>query len=819
MIESKWRKFWEEKAIYKTDLKNAKKPFYNLMMYPYPSAEGLHVGNVYAFTGADIYGRFRRMQGYDVFEPIGFDSGGIHSENYAISVGVHPKIQIPKNVSAFRKQLHMIGNMFDWDHTVDVMQPDYYKWTQWLFTKMFKAGLAYKKRASVTWCPSCKTTLSDEQTVEEGGKRVCERCGTAVVKKELEQWFFRITKYAEKLLQNTYKLDWSQKVLLAQRNWIGKSEGIIIKYQIPNSNNQISVFTTRPDTNFGATFIVLAPEHKFVSNIINKASNDKRKEIENYIKISKSRSEMERISEGREKTGVFTGLYCINQLTGKKMPLWISDFVLGHVGTGAVVGVPGHDQRDFEFAQKFKLPIMRVVVGKDGDKSAITKVEQVQEEEGTIINSGFLNGLEIHKATVKIMDYLEEKGWGKRQIAYKLRDWCISRQRYWGPPIPMIYCPDHNWQPVEEKNLPVLLPDTNDYLPADAGGRSPLARIPAFVNTKCPLCGKPAVRETDVSDTFLDSSWYFLRYPSTRSARSGQVPFDPEITKKWLPVSQYTGGAEHSVLHLLYSRFVTMALHDMGYLEFEEPFPHFYSHGLIIKDGAKMSKSRGNIVNPDTYIAKFGADALRAYLMFLGPFSQGGDFRDSGMIGMYKFLKRVYNLSLKSITNNKKMGHNLQRLLHQTIKKVGQDYSNFKYNTAISALMILVNSWQDNLEEASLELVKTVSLIMAPLTPHLAEELWSHFAKASRDKQLSSVHQQTWPKFDPKLITEDQITIVIQVNGKIRDKLIVGAHHDAPAKEEIITLAQKSERVLKFLAGKKVRKAIFIPGKLVNLVA
>jgi len=855
-IEKKWQQFWQKNNIYKTDLQSAKKPYYNLMMYPYPSAEGLHVGNVYAFTGADIHGRFKRMQGYDVFEPIGFDSGGIHSENYAISVGVHPKIQIPKNVKHFTEQLKMIGNMYDWNHSVDVMQPDYYKWTQWIFTQMFKAGLAYKKKAQVTWCPSCKTTLSDEQTLEVDNARVCERCKNPVVKKELEQWFFKITKYAEKLLQNTYKLDWTEKVLLAQRNWIGKSQGAAIKFQIPNSKFQINVFTTRPDTLFGCTFMCLSPEYPDLLEMI---PVEQKKTIKEYIEKSQVKSEIERKAADKEKTGVFSGLYAINPVNNQKIPVWIADYVLMDYGHGAVMGVPAHDQRDFAFAKKYDLPIISVIVGAQRDVSDDSS-EKSYDGPGTLINSGPWNGWKYPENLEKVIKFLADKKIGQKIIQYKIRDWCISRQRYWGPPIPMINCPKCDWQAVAEKDLPVLLPDTDDYLPGEAGGKAPLSRIPEFVKTTCPNCGGPAERETDVSDTFLDSSWYFLAYPNTGTKEFGGViaseschceersdvaipresgnprrdcfapmaigarndkisPFNPKLTKKWLPVTQYTGGAEHSVLHLLYSRFVTMALHDMGHLEFSEPFPHFFSHGMIIKDGAKMSKSRGNIVNPDQYIAKFGTDSLRMYLMFLGPYSSGGDFRDSGMIGMYKFLNRVYQLGLKSAKNkNTKPDKELVRLLHKTIKKMKHDIGSFKYNTAISSLMILVNSWQENLKSANAEIVKIVSLLLAPLAPYLAEELWQLFVGAQRDVPASSVHTQPWPKFDPKLIVDDKITIVIQVNGKIRDKIIVGAHHDAPAKGAIIKSAQNSEKIKKFLENKTIRKTIFVSGKLINFV-
>jgi len=944
VIESKWQRVWEERKLNQPDLENAKNPFYNLMMYPYPSAEGLHVGNMYAFTGADIYGRYKRMQGFDVFEPIGFDSGGIHSENFAIKMGVHPRKMVAQNISKFSKQLHKIGAMYDWSRTVDAMDPAYYKWTQWIFIKLFKAGLAYKKQAPVTWCPSCKTTLSDEQTEKKLKAKsfklkadsdetvtVCERCKTEIEKKNMEQWFFKITDYAERLLKNTEKLNWTEKVLIAQRNWIGKSEGINIDYKIVgHKGKKVTCFTTRPDTNFGATFVVLGPEHPLIDQITTK---DNKKAVSKYIKQALAKTEQERIAEATEKTGVFTGAYCINDLTKKKMPIWVSDFVLGHVGTGAVVGVPGHDTRDFEFAKKFGIPIIRVVIGSDGDRSPITRVEQVYEGEGTVVNSGFLDGIDTDKATQKVMDFLEEKGWGRRVTNYKLRDWCISRQRYWGPPIPLVFCENcaekakskkqkakskeefnkgeienPGWFAVPEEDLPVLLPDTDDYLPADSAGKpdevggksadsagkAPLARLPEFYKTKCPYCGGPARRETDVSDTFLDSSWYFLRYPFTdkkdepfdlsfyrkkSSATSYQPPAASsqkektgnwrletgDLLHKWLPVDQYTGGAEHSVLHLMYSRFITMALHDMGYLGFEEPFPNFYAHGLLIKDGAKMSKSRGNVVNPDEYIEKYGADALRCYLMFIGPFSQGGDFRDTGMRGMYRFVRKIHRLAMKTIgqrargtrhaAGNKKEKRNhelsatshkqeIEDLLDKTAYKIGQDISRFKYNTAIAKLMEFVNVWDKNVEKTGPDLAAKVAIVIAPLMPYLAEEIWqvasnqqpvtssqkatSHQQPVASKKKLEtgnwrlearnwSVHQQPWPKIDKSKLKKDKVLIVVQINGKLREKLQV-ASGKSQDKELIVREAKKTEKVQKYLKGKTIKKTIFVPGKLVNFV-
>ncbi|MCJ7740223.1 leucine--tRNA ligase [Candidatus Microgenomates bacterium] len=896
-FEQKWRQYWEKQGVYQPDLKSAKKPYYNLMMFPYPSAEGLHVGNMYAFTGADINGRYQRMKGFDVFEPIGLDGFGIHSENYALKVGRHPKEQAKISAKNYYRQLHAIGNGFAFKNTLETYDPDYYRWTQWIFVQMFKHGLAYRKKSPLNFCPSCKTVLADEQVING----LCERCKSQVEKREMEQWFFKITDYAEKLLQNTFKqsFQWSDKVKIGQRNWIGKKEGIIINYSITQlSNNPITItpntiscFTTRPDTNFGATFVVLAPEHPFVNVILNlfqdpkkipdqarlaeatakRVRNDiKVKEIKDYVERAKSKSEMDRIAEGRKKTGVFTGFYAINQLTNNKMPIYITDFVLGHVGTGAVVGVPGHDLRDFQFAKEFNLPIIRVVVGKDGDKTEITREEQIQEEEGTMINSSFLDGKDIHEATKIIMDYFVEKGCGKRVIEYKLRDWCISRQRYWGAPIPMINCPVCGWQPVPEDQLPVLLPDLEDWKP-EGTGKGPLAKLSSFVKTKCPKCGGEAKRETDVCDTFLDSSWYFLRYPSVniehktknieqksdtdtsevarRDSSDGggiskQLPWDHEITRRWLPVTQYIGGAEHTVLHLLYARFVTMALKDWRYIDFEEPFSRFYAHGLIIAEGAKMSKSRGNVVIPDVYIAKYGADALRTYLMFLGPFDQGGDFRDTGIAGMYRFLGRVWRLVFSVILiptasrekNPDRISENagdpssfrntgtpqddtLRRVMHHTIKEVTEDLENFRYNTAIAHIMEFVNQLTDNLQLITNNHIKSLLLMLAPFAPHMTEELWHkfHLTKLEQLDKLSSIHLHPWPLYDPKYLVEEEVTMVIQVNGKTRE-IIKIQNSESGIQNKVEEEAKTSEKIKKYLVGMTIRKVIFVPGRLINFV-
>ncbi|MEK7450802.1 MAG: class I tRNA ligase family protein, partial [Patescibacteria group bacterium] len=666
-IEAKWQGVWEEKKIYSPNLDTAKRPFYNLMMFPYPSAEGMHVGNMYAFTGADIYGRFKRMQGNDVFEPIGLDGFGIHSENYAIKVGRHPKEQAKISEKNFYRQLRATGNGYDWSRTVETYDPKYYKWTQWLFIQLFKAGLAYRSKAPVNFCPSCKTVLADEQVIDDK----CERCSSIVEKKELEQWFFKITKYADRLLNGLSQIDWAERIKIAQRQWIGRSEGMIINF------GGIDVFTTRPETADGATFLVLSPQHPKVKEF-------KSKEVIDYVKISTNKSDEER---RKEKSGVFTGEYIINPLTKKKIPVWIADYVLMGYGTGAIMAVPAEDERDREFAEKYKIPIERTS--------------------------------------------LSAKPVGKKVVNYHLRDWLISRQRYWGPPIPMINCSKCGWQPVAEDQLPVLLPDLKDWKPLGTG-KSPLANHPEFYETNCPKCKGPAKRETDVSDTFLDSAWYFLRYIGTELDKK---PFEEPRVKKWLPVSMYIGGPEHAVLHLLYSRFIWMVLYDLGYFDFsskgrpasgwDEPFTKFYAHGLIIKDGAKMSKSKGNVVVPDAYIKKYGADVLRCYLMFTGPFNMGGDFRDSGIEGMFRFLKRAWTLVLS--VKGKDANPALDIFMHKTIKSVTEDMENLNYNTAIAHLMEYYNelySFYTKHKMLNVIYCKTLVLLLAPLAPHMTEELF-----------------------------------------------------------------------------------------------
>jgi len=699
-----------------------------------------------------------------------------------------------------------------------------------LFTQMFKHGLAYRDKASVNWCPSCKTVLADEQVIDSE----CERCGNIVEKRLLEQWFFRITAYAGKLLENSLSLDWSEKVKVAQKNWIGKKEGINISYAVFTAENKevgnIICFTTRPDTNFGATFVVLAPEHPFINHIKSVIKTEQCDAIAKYQENCSKSSDTERESTDRKKTGVFTGLFCKNHLTGYMMPLYISDFVLMGFGTGAVVGVPGHDTRDFEFASAMKLPVLRVVKTSEGDDSPITSIDQVQEHEGTMVNSGFINGMDIHTATEKMMDHMEEKGWGKRVVSYHLRDWLISRQRYWGPPIPMIKCDVcesagkgersdmPGWYCVPDEQLPVVLPRIDDYRPGD-DGVAPLAKHTEFYEVKCPSCGNSARRETDVSDTFLDSSWYFLRYPTVQTENSSKVAFDTAITKKWLPVNMYTGGAEHSVLHLMYSRFVTMALHDWGYIDFDEPFTKFFAHGLVIKDGAKMSKSKGNVVNPDEYITLYGADALRLYLMFMGPFDQGGDFRDTAMEGMSRWVGRVWKMVLQSQESQAKTSPEIGSLLQKLIGKVTEDLEKRRYNTAIASMMEFTNAVAADTGVIQTDDAKAFIQLVAPFAPHVTEELWCLLNGLNADSytQDQSIHISSWPTADTSRILSSSVTVIVQINGKVRDMLELSPD-SSKNQTEVEKTAKESAKVQSHLDGKTIRKVIFVLGKIVNFV-
>ena len=828
-----------------------KDKFFNLWMFPYPSADGLHAGHAFASTGSDVFGRFMRMTGKKVFQPIGYDSFGIHSENYAISKNMHPTDVLRKTLANYEKQLKSLGHAYDWKRTVNTYDIEYYRWTQWLFLEMFKAGLAYRKKADVNFCPSCKTVIADEQVI--AGR--CERCNSEIEIKALEQWFFRITNYAERLLGNIKDINWSDRVKTAQINWIGKSDGAVINFKVEGSDLNIPAFTTRPDTLYGATFFILSYDHPLALSLTDSKFNIPEKtkeEVSEYIKRARKLL-ANNISREREKTGVFSGIYVINPATNAKIPVYLSDYVLMDYGTGAVMGVPAHDQRDWDFAKKNGIKTVEVVSGGNCGKEAY-------EGGGMIMNSGDWNGIKVPQQMGKIISDIEKKGWGKRETSYHLRDWLISRQRYWGPPIPMIFCEscqkrkksylserkdknllfknqsgwDHlGWWP--EESLPVELPFLKNYKPKGTG-KGPLDNFPEFFEVKCPHCKSKAKRETDVSDTFLDSSWYFLRYPSVGGKKSGTLPFDPEITGKWLPVDLYFGGAEHAVLHLMYARFVTMVLFDLKHLTFEEPFSRFFAHGLMIKDGAKMSKSKGNVVNPDEYVEKYGADTLRMYLMFMGPMEGYPDFRDTGIEGMRRFLDRIWELFNKADTLGtgvKEKGEEkadervisverrIKTKMHQTLKKVTEDISCFHYNTALSAIMEYVNllkeEMENNEEEVSGKILwngylKTLTLMLSPFAPFFSEEIW-----VNRLNNKYSVHLQPWPGYSESSIIEKEKTIPVQVNGKLRSTVRVQADKSEDG-DEVLKLAEKDLKVKKWIQGKKRVKEIFVPGRLLNIL-
>jgi len=808
-IEKKWQERWAEDKLYKVTEDDPRPKWYALTMFPYTSGD-LHIGHWYAMAPSDVHARFKRLQGYNVLHPMGFDAFGLPAENAAISRGIHPFTWTMQNVDNMRRQLKSMGAIYDWDREVITCQPEYYKWTEWFFLKLYEAGLAYRAKAPVNWCPRCQTVLANEQVVEGG---FCERCGAAVVHRDLEQWFFRITKYADELMTHE-GIDWPERIKTMQRNWVGKSIGTEISFALDEpgiEEKDIRVFTTRPDTTFGVTFMVLAPEHPLVAKL---TTPDKKAEVENYITQARRQTDIERLSTEKEKDGVFIGTYAINRLNGEKVPVWIADYVLLSYGTGVVMGVPAHDERDFAFAKKYDLPIRVVIAPPDWQGE---ELDEAYIEPGTMVNSEQFNELPNQQGIEAISDFLEKKGWGKRTVTYKLRDWLISRQRYWGVPIPMIYCPACGIVPVPEKDLPVLLPEDAEFKPT---GESPLKYHEQFVNTTCPRCGGPAKRETDTMDTFMCSSWYFLRYvdPNCDTA-----PFGADQARYWLPVDQYTGGAEHAVMHLFYARFFIKALRDMGLINFGEPFTRLFNQGIIIAEKQKMSKSRGNVITPDGYVSELGADAVRAYLMFVAPWEQGGEWNDSGISGISRWLNRVWKLILSGYSplgevapeTRQKTTRELSRITHQTIRKVTEDMEKMRFNTMISALMEFTNYLAKAREDgvvsnADWKEATTILLkLLAPTTPHLTEELWQ------RTGHEYSIHNQSWPQWNEELARDEQVTLVIQVNGKLRDRTIVPMSITETEAREI---ALGREKVKAYLEGKNILKVIYVPGRLINLV-
>jgi leucyl-tRNA synthetase len=806
-IERKWQQTWATDGIYQVTEESSRPKFYALTMFPYTSGD-LHIGHWYAMAPSDVHARFKRMQGYNVLHPMGFDAFGLPAENAAISHGIHPYEWTMRNIENMRRQLRSLGAIYDWKREVVTCLPEYYKWTQWFFLKFYHAGLAYRAEAMVNWCPRCQTVLANEQVVGEGS---CERCDTPVTKKALKQWFFRITKYAEELLDHGH-LDWPERIKVMQRNWVGKSEGIEISFGLEHEGvdqKEIRVFTTRPDTIFGVTFFLLAPEHPLVPQL---TTPEHKVEVEEYVARCRRQTEYERVALGREKTGVFLGSNVINPSNGEHVPIWITDYVLPTYGTGAVMGVPAHDERDFEFARRFNLPVRTVIAPPGWSGEELT---EPYTESGTMVNSGEFSGFTSDQGYEALCALLEKNGVGKRSVIYRLRDWLISRQRYWGAPIPMVYCDKCGIVPVPEQDLPVLLPPDAEFKPT---GESPLKYCSTFVNTTCPACSGPAQRETDTMDTFMCSSWYFLRYTSPET---GRAPFDTAKLRYWLPVDLYTGGAEHAVMHLFYSRFFIKALRDMGLLHFDEPFARLFNQGTIIYRGNKMSKSRGNVIAPDEYVAELGADSVRGYLMFIGPWELGGEWNDSGIIGISRWLNRVWSLVTADYvptcrdTVSPEDEQECLHLLHKTIKKVTADLERFRFNTMVASLMEFTNYLSKVKESGAVsdslwrEAIRCFMLMFAPTAPHLTEELWA------RTGHSYSIHNQAWPEYDEELAKEEEFTLAIQINGKLRDRIVIPASiSEVEAKE----LALNRERVRAYIDGKTLSNVIYVPKRVVNIV-
>lgn len=811
-IETKWLQYWEENQVFKTDFSNTDKKLYVLVMFLYPSGAKLHIGHWYNYGPTDSWARFKKLQGYNVFEPMGYDAFGLPAENYAIKTGIHPYDSTMKNIDDIRVQLKKMGCMYDWSTELMTCVPEYYKWNQWIFLQMYKKGLAYRKYAPVNWCPDCQTVLANEQVID--GE--CERCGTQVIQKNLYQWFFKITDYAEELLEGLNKINWPEKTKIMQRNWIGKSEGAEVTFKVENSDDEIKVFTTRPDTLYGVTYVVLAPEHPLVDKI---TTDEYKTSVEQYRDSIKSLTEIERTSTVKEKTGVFTGAYAINPVNNEKVPVWIADYALITYGTGCVMAVPAHDERDFEFAKKFNLPIKKVIL-QDGTNEN-DELTSAFTEVGTMINSDIFNGVRSDIGIQKVIDYLEEKGFGKRKINYRLRDWLISRQRYWGTPIPIIHCPSCGEVPVDEKDLPVELPYDVDFKP---GGESPLARNEKFINVKCPKCGTDAKRDPDTMDTFVDSSWYYLRYLNPKYSEG---PFDVELANKWTPVDMYVGGAEHATMHLLYARFFHKFLRDIGLVNSDEPFQTLVHQGTITNQGAKMSKSKGNVVNPDEFIDKYGTDVFRMYLMFMGPYDQGGDWSDKGISGVDRFVNRTYDLfknyegKLKEVKPNDKYDLNslnddekkVYRKVNQTLKKFNDEVENFRFNTAVASLMELLNelkALENSKDEIKLYVLSRFAFMLSSVAPHLGEECWQLLGNEN------SIYIKTpLCPIDNEALSEDNVNIAVQVNGKLRATISVPINSEQTF---VKTLIEKDDRVMKFVNEKTIVKEIFVKNKIYNIV-
>ena len=801
-IEPKWQERWESEGVFHVTEDKSRPKFYNVQMYPYPSGE-LHMGHLRNYTYVDLLTRYHRMRGKNVLSPMGWDSFGLPAENAAIQTGVHPREFTERQIVTMKAQLRRLGAVYDWTREIASHTPEYYKWDQWLFLQLFQRGLAYKKRARVNWCPKDQTVLANEQVVDGA----CERCGTVVIKRDLEQWFFKITDYADRLLNDLATLtEWPERVRVMQENWIGRSEGCQFRLQVAGTDLGFEVFTTRPDTVFGMTFAVLAPEHPLVEHLI--TDSDTESEARAYIERTARQSEIERVAEG-DKSGVFTGRSAINPVNGHQVPIYIANYVLMGYGTGAIMAVPGQDDRDWEFAEKYGLEIVRTV------EPPADWTGKAYTGDGPAINSDFLDGLDMTAAKKRIIAWFEEQGIGRGTIQYRLRDWLISRQRYWGSPIPIIICPRDGLVPVPEDQLPVVHPDVKDYAPQ---GRSPLASVPDFVNVVCPQCGGPAERETDTMDTFVDSSWYYLRYCDPHDA---DRIFDPEAVRYWMPVDQYVGGVEHAVLHLLYARFITKVLHDMGLVDVEEPFARLFTQGMLVKDGAKMSKSKGNVVSPDRYYARYGADAIRLFELFIGPPTDDAIWNDNGVEGTFRFLDRVWRMGTAEIgylvdRDENPGDREVLAVTHRAVKKVTEDIDRFRFNTAVAALMGLGNSLIDylNSDEGGRratfdEAFRLMILMLAPMAPHMTHELWE---LSGRGRMLAV---EAWPEWDSALVREETVTMILQVNGKVRDRVEVAADIDAVEAEKV---ALESAKVKAHVDGKKIDRVVVRPPNLVNVV-
>ena len=827
-IEKKWQAYWEEHKTFRVTEDPAvskDKRRYVLDMFPYPSGAGLHVGHPEGYTATDIYCRYLRMNGYNVLHPMGFDSFGLPAENYAIKTGTHPYETTTKNINNFRRQIKSLGFCYDWDREISTCDEDYYHWTQWIFEQLYKKGLAYEANTPINWCPSCKTGLANEE-VKEGH---CDRCGAKVEKKNIRQWILKITAYADKLLEDLDTLDWPESVKAMQRNWIGRSEGAAVFFQLEKFDEKLEVYTTRCDTLFGATYMVIAPEHPLVEKL---TTPEQKEAVEAYLDATKHKSDLERTDLAKDKTGVFSGSYAINPVNGKKIPIWIADYVLISYGTGAIMAVPAHDDRDWEFAKKFSLPIIEVL------KSKVDVQEQAWTEDGEHVNSEWLNGLNKADAIAKMLEFLEKNGCGHKAVNYKLRDWVFSRQRYWGEPIPLVHCPDCGTVLVPEEELPLTLPSVDKYEPSGTG-ESPLVNVESWVNCKCPKCGGPAKRETNTMPQWAGSCWYYLRYIDPKNDKAF---IDPEKEKYWMPVDLYIGGAEHAVLHLLYARFWHKVLYDLGLVSTKEPFQKLVNQGMITsfayqkpnkslvptdmveeRDGkyfdketgeeltqviAKMSKSLKNVINPDDFIRDYGADSVRMYEMFMGPLTESKPWATQGFIGVYRFLDRVWRISTEKKIEDVEIPMDLNKTLHKTIRKVTEDTATLNFNTAISQMMVLVNE-MNRLEVVPKKVIETLALLLSPYTPHLAEELWSMMGHEP------SVANQSWPTYDEELCREDTMEMVVQINGKLRSRIMMPK---SASKDEMIAAAKADEKSKVWLDGKTIVKEIAIPGKLVNFV-